>query len=314
MNKTQIYMIVKNEFAEKKAKTEAIAFKNMQDALKDSQFSNLHKKERALIFDIAKYKTMKKPTDSLVSELKDVRSNIQKRLVELNINEKSLKPEYSCQLCNDRGIVLGKICKCFQKRLKERLIEESSSNILSLHNFSEYNAKVAKTQKHEQQLSKLCEFMKSWIDSKDTNKAKLIYLCGKTGVGKTFLTECTATYALKQGSLVSMISAFGMNNIFLKYHTSKTEEKMDVLDSLLDPDLLIIDDLGTEPILNNVTVEYLYLLVSERSRQLKQTIITSNLGGDGILSRYGERVFSRIFNKRECKSFQILGDDLRINK
>ena len=59
--------------------------------------------------------------------------------------------------------------------------------------------------------------------------------------------------------------------------------------------------------------EYLYLLISERLMQNKSTLITTNLDGEGILTRYGERIFSRIFNKRQCKIFQIKGADLRIN-
>ena len=314
MNKTQIYMIVKNEFATKKATAEAVAFDNMQKVLKDPEFFALHKKERELIFDIAKNKSIKKPTEELSVNLKNVQNAIISRLKILNTPLEDLSPKYDCKICNDSGIKNGRTCKCFEKRIKERLIAESSNNISTLHNFSEYNSKIAKNQKHQDQLEKLSGYMKSWIDSTNPEKPNLICLSGKTGVGKTFLTECTATYALKRGKLVSMISAFGMNNIFLKYHTSKTEEKVSVLDTLMDPDLLIIDDLGTEPMLNNVTVEYLYLLISERCLGEKQTIITTNLSPDGILARYGERVFSRIFNKRQCKNFQIQGDDLRINK
>jgi len=314
MNKTQIYMLVKNEFAEKKSTAEINAFANMQRAMADSEFSILHKKERELIFDIAKNKSIKQSTKHLDDELKLVQTKKAIRLAALGINPKSLVPQYECKICSDSGVVGVKPCSCFQKRVKERLIQESSNNIACLHSFSEYDCHVAKNEKHQQQLAKLSEFMKAWIDSTNPEKPNLVCLSGKTGVGKTFLTECTATYALKKGKLVSMISSFGMNNLFLKYHTSKTEEKVSVLDSLMDPDLLIIDDLGTEPMLNNVTVEYLYLLISERLLGNKQTVITTNLNPEGILSRYGERVFSRIFNKRQCKSFQILGDDLRINK
>ena len=111
-----------------------------------------------------------------------------------------------------------------------------------------------------------------------------------------------------------MISSFTMNQLFLEYHTAKIENKNYIMANFLDPEVLIIDDLGTEPILKNVTTEYLYLIISERLAQNRKTIISSNLGPNDILSRYGERIFSRVFNKRECKAFNIVGDDLRINK
>ena len=62
-----------------------------------------------------------------------------------------------------------------------------------------------------------------------------------------------------------------MNNLFLSYHTSFGAEKSSYLDTVLDPDVLVIDDLGTEPILKNVTLEYLYLILSERSENTKKS-------------------------------------------
>lgn len=314
MNKTQLYMVIKNEYAEKKARKEATAFGNLQNALKDEKFSELFKTERTLIFDIAKQKSTKQETVNLEQKLAQIVAKKQQRLIELGILESDLTPRYDCKFCNDTGIVRGKMCKCFEKRLKEKTIEESSSCLQKLHSFSEYNTCIAKNKQHQEQLEKLKKIMVSWIDEKVLPEIDLVCLSGKTGVGKTFLTECTATYALKKGKLVSLLSAFSMNNLFLKYHTSKTEDKVSVLDSLLAPDLLIIDDLGTEPVLKNVTLEYLYVLLTERLSQNKKTIITTNLGINQILERYNERIFSRIYNKRQSKIFEIVGDDLRLCK
>ena len=177
-----------------------------------------------------------------------------------------------------------------------------------------YNEKVAKNEKHQTQLLKLKQFMQNWVDNTSNDKKHLITISGDTGVGKTYLTECTATYALKKGYLVSLLSSFGMNNLFLKYISSKNEEKTTTFDSLMDPELLIIDDLGAEPIIKNVTIEYLYLIISERLSANKSTIITTNLGPEIIRDRYGERIFSRLFNKKESFNALIIGNDLRINK
>jgi len=139
-------------------------------------------------------------------------------------------------------------------------------------------------------------------------------LSGKTGVGKTFLTECIASEIIDGGHIVSFVSAFGMNNLFTSYHTTYDSSKPTFLSTLLDPDLLIIDDLGTEPIFKNITKEYLYLILSERSRQNKLTIISTNLDPIELMSRYNERISSRLFNKRESLLLQINGSDIRLNK
>lgn len=315
MNKTQLYMIVKSEFMEKKAKAESIAYQNLQNAKKNPEFNQLFRKERALIFEIAKNKSQNISDKSLIKELEEVKKQKLAVLKSMNIDQSSLLPKYSCNTCNDTGVISnGRPCDCFTKVLKERLIKQSSMPLSSLHDFTEFNEKIAKNTEHQEQLAKLKKTMQDWIDSKNINRPALISLSGNTGVGKTFLTECTATYALKKGWLVSLISAFGMNNLFLKYHTSKSEDKTSVLDSLLDPDLLIIDDLGTEPLLKNVTIEYLYVVIAERLLQNKSTLITTNLDSSNILARYGERIFSRMFNKRQCRNIFIKGDDLRTNK
>ena len=105
-----------------------------------------------------------------------------------------------------------------------------------------------------------------------------------------------------------------MNNMFLKYHTSFDANKHIHISPLLDSEFLFIDDLGTEPILKNVTQNYLYLILSERERHNKPTIITTNLMPENILDRYGERIYSRIANKSSSLLVHLTGKDLRLNK
>ena len=143
-------------------------------------------------------------------------------------------------------------------------------------------------------------------------KQNFIVISGKTGVGKTFITKCLAFELINKGFIVLFVSAFEMNKLMLSYHTSFDQNKQSYLDALIDPDVLIIDDLGTEPILRNVTIEYLYVVLSERSRLGRLTVITTNLDGTGILNRYNERIFSRLINKNESIFIKIEGDDLRI--
>ena len=104
-----------------------------------------------------------------------------------------------------------------------------------------------------------------------------------------------------------------MVELFTSYHTTLDLSKTDYLNSMLKSDCLLIDDLGTEPIKRNITLEYLYLILNERLNSNKKTIITTNLNLEEILSRYGERIFSRIANKKTSKCFQMQGNDLRLN-
>ena len=101
--------------------------------------------------------------------------------------------------------------------------------------------------------------------------------------------------------------------MFLKYRTSFNENKAGLLDGVLNCDVLIIDDLGSEPNIKN-TEEYFYSLFNERLSKNKSTVITTNLNLNQLLLRYGERTFSRLCNKANSLSIKVVNTDLRLKK
>ena len=110
------------------------------------------------------------------------------------------------------------------------------------------------------------------------------------------------------------ISSFDLNSLFLDQHLSNSSTQKDYLKELIDVDALIIDDLGTEPMRKNVTKEYLLILLNERISKGKSTIITTNLSPEQVLDKYQERIFSRMFNKRETLILQFNGKNQRLKK
>lgn len=76
-------------------------------------------------------------------------------------------------------------------------------------------------------------------------------------------------------------------------------------------DLLIIDDLGVESILRNITIETLYEIIEYRLANKKHTIICTNLTMIQLQERYGYRISSRISSARNTALMQLLGKDLR---
>src|SRR5699024_368901 len=78
-----------------------------------------------------------------------------------------------------------------------------------------------------------------------------ILLTGNTGVGKTFLANCIAKELMDRYYSVIYLSSGDLFDIFPKWKfDSQAEEGMkDMYEYILDCDLLVIDDLGTE--LNN---------------------------------------------------------------
>ena len=113
------------------------------------------------------------------------------------------------------------------------------------------------------------------------------------------------------GRTVVFVTAFTFLNRALSYHTSFDQGRADMLTPLLDCDVLIIDDLGTESVLKNVTAEYLYLVVNQRQLRGLTTVITSNLSVDGVAARYGERIASRLFDRTLCYTAEFDFADIR---
>ena len=119
---------------------------------------------------------------------------------------------------------------------------------------------------------------------------------------------------IKQKKYVLYTTAFTMSQNLLKYHTTFDTSKESILSPYLECDVLIIDDLGSEPIFKNVSEEYLYLILNQRLFEQKPVIISTNLTLSEIQDRYGERIFSRLVSKNVSKLFKIENSDLRLKK
>jgi DNA replication protein DnaC len=83
---------------------------------------------------------------------------------------------------------------------------------------------------------------------------------------------------------------------------------------------IIIDDIGTEPILNNFgtkedvlteTINERYIFV-ENSRKKTEalTYVSTNLSDEKLSLRYGERTYSRL--RALCNFIEVTGDDKRL--
>ena len=81
---------------------------------------------------------------------------------------------------------------------------------------------------------------------------------------------------------------------------------------LTGAELLLLDDLGTEPMIPGVTIETLFAAINERQFAGKATVIATNLTKNELFTQYGERIFSRLFASREYAAITLKGKDLRM--
>lgn len=88
-----------------------------------------------------------------------------------------------------------------------------------------------------------------------------------------------------------------------------------VYQSVLNVDLLIIDDLGTES-LNSMKLSELFTILNTRilnlNHKITKTIISTNLNINDIFNSYEERIGSRIAGYYDI--YYFFGNDLRFKK
>lgn len=315
MDLLEIDKKLQNEYANSRINAENQALINKNKANANPVYKKLDELERDLVFLIGKEEAKEKPNKKTLlecnSELKTIKSNKLKILNSLGLSEADLKPKYSCEKCKDTGLVGGYVCDCYKKRRNAEIIKSYGLSENDFVSFDDINESLFKNPEQLESFKKLKNLMQKWCNTYPNTKKFNILLLGEVGVGKTFLLKCMAKSLLEKGFLVSFLSAFEMNNLFLNYHTSPNNQKQQYLSPLIDSEILFIDDLGTEPMLKNVTENYLTLVLSERERLKKPTIISSNIDSFKFAGRYGERNFSRLTNKQTGITFSIVGDDLR---
>ncbi len=270
---------------------------------------------KRLNFEIAKLEVFGKDSTELHKELaaqKKIRKNA---LRELNITEADLLPKHKCNHCKDTGYLeSGALCKCVEQKLIDSLKDSCGMTGALNFRFGDNNFKIFAGTKQEKSMTSLYNTMQVFCEKFPKTKHTNILLSGPTGVGKSYLISAIANDILEKGYSVLYLSAFEFNDLVLKYHTSPIDVRNNYIDGLMNSDLLIIDDLGTEPIRKNVSIDYLYSIMSHRMEHGLHTIFSTNLDADNLLDRYGERVFSRLFHKKHTIAKKITGDDLRIKK
>ena len=130
------------------------------------------------------------------------------------------------------------------------------------------------------------------------------------------MSNCIAKELLKSGKTVLYQTAPVLLESVIDYKMSKQKNPNDnIYQSVLNVDLLIIDDLGTES-LNSMKLSELFTILNTRilnfNHKITKTIISTNLNINDIFKNYEERIGSRIAGYYDIYCF--FGEDLRFKK
>lgn len=296
-------------FKERRKKAEAKST-TLADMLEnDENYSKALKKYKSAKFDLSKarYEKDGDKEKRAIRNITNAELEMKKAQSELNVTDSDFTPDYTCKKCNDTGFYNGKRCSCFKKAAIELTLKELGMTKKNFPVFAEAaNTNANGLNEIYKKFSSYCQHF--------PQKAKNVVISGNVGSGKSHLAQAVAKKLIDNNFNVVFLSACELNTVFLRYHTSPVYERSFYLSLLTGCDLLIIDDLGTEPTYNNVTNEYLLAVLSERNQTNLPFIVTTNLSQPQLLDRYGDRIASRLTDKRNGYFIEINGEDLRHKK
>ena len=130
------------------------------------------------------------------------------------------------------------------------------------------------------------------------------------------MSNCIASKLLENGKNVVYQTAPVLLESVIDYKMNK-QKNVDnsFYKSILETDLLIIDDLGSE-LLNNMKLSELFTIINTRilnlNNKITKTIISTNLNINEIFKLYQDRIGSRIGGYYDIYCF--FGDDLRLKR
>ena len=221
---------------------------------------------------------------------------------------------YTCPRCDDTGFVGGKPCECLQQEIGRIGAEAlNARSQLSLSQFSDFSLSYYADLPTEQYYTMQQNFAacQQYADTFSPGTSGNLYLCGGTGLGKTHLSLAIANEVLQKGYSVIYDSAINLMHTLDQEQFRRTKESGDTLPSLLECDLLILDDFGTE-FDTSFSRSMLYTIINSRVNARKPMIVNTNLTHQEVQERYGDRILSRLISSSRILPFY--GKDIRLQK
>lgn len=267
--------------------------------------------------------------ENLSKKAAELRAEKQEILNKNNIPDNFLEPRFDCSLCKDTGYIQNEnagstLCCCLRQKLLDISYNKSNISNLGKENFDTFNPNIfsdkIEPEKYKMNISPrqnmitIKEKCLDFVNNFDDPEAHNLLFTGNTGLGKTFMSNCIANELIKKGKNVLYQTApvlleTVIDNKMNKYKTSSQDS---FYKNVLEADLLIIDDLGTE-CLNSMKLSELFTILNTRllnlNNKVTKTIISTNLNINNIFKSYEERIGSRIAGFYDI--YYFFGDDLR---
>ena len=232
-----------------------------------------------------------------------------------------LEDKPACAKCGDKGWIGGKMCDCLKVLCAQEQIKELSKLLdLGEQSFQNFRLDYYSTEidpamgiSPRENMTRVLEICRNYAQKFGKFYFDNLFLFGKPGLGKTFLSACIARVVSENGFSVVYDTAGSIFSAFEAQKFSKDDEDAreakEETNRYLNCDLLIVDDLGCE-LTTAFTQATLYTLINSRLVAGKRTIISSNLSPDELRRRYTPQIASRL--EGEYRALPFFGEDIRL--
>lgn len=274
-------------------------------------------------------------SDNAVKELADtidsLRAEKVKLLAKYGFSPDVLDPVFTCEKCSDTGIISSPdgaadtVCVCYKQQLIDFIYDQSNLSIVGSEGFESFSTDYYDDVPDEErygikksprgQILGILENCRHFVENFNDPEGKNLLFSGPTGVGKTFMAGCVAFELMNCGYSVLYQTAPALFNAIYEYRykfTSDEASDNSVYKNIMEADLLIIDDLGTESPSAMRYAELLSIIdtrYANNKRRPCKIIIATNIDLEKLFGYYDERVMSRITGS--FKIFKFAGDDIR---
>lgn len=268
--------------------------------------------------EISRLFFFKENTDEKVMELR----NRNKALIEERgrilkahgYDENYMKPQFVCEICEDRGFIGGRMCTCHKQLLKDIMRSEMSRlaplDKCTFDNFSlEYytDKPMENNIIPRQRAEKIFDTCRKYAQNFSSQSKNLLFF-GGAGLGKTHLSLAIMNVVINKGCDVCYGTSQNICDDLQSEQFGRTENLVYTKSQVMNCDLLVLDDLGTE-IDNQYSIATLYNIINTRILSSKPTIISTNYSMVSLEKKYDKRITSRLTG--EYIPFYFIGNDIR---
>lgn len=246
-------------------------------------------------------------------DLRAASARVRAALAEAGYPQDWLEPVCVCPLCQDSGRVDGRDCEC------ARQLAFELSNTVNAENacFEAFDETVfpetvpeGLTITQRAEMRRLRTYCEGYADTFPRQQPRDLLLYGASGLGKSYLLGCMARRLWSRGFEAELISAYDVIRIMRDAYFGREDDT----ERLYTADVLLIDDLGMEPMMENITIEQLFQLINVRRSRGLAMVFSTNLNMEEIKRRYTERLASRLFDRSLCQVVRLVGEDVRTRR